>query len=114
MSATFLAPTKLALTLDLQDLTPVTPDNKVRTYDVRFINVGSANGTADLVMTDGTNVVTCAQTYPVPFNQAGSAPDMEQGIVVPAGWKLQAKASATLTVTARVANGVQADVADFA
>lgn len=113
MSATVLAPIKLALTGTPQDLTPLTPVGKVRSYDVRFANVGSANSFADVILTDGTVVITRAKEYPVPYRQAGSAPDVERLLVVPAGWKLQAKAAASLQVEASV-TGVEADAADFA
>lgn len=112
MSAIVVAPVKLALTTTLQDLTDVTPVNKVRSWDVRFANVGAADGFGDLVLTNGTIVITRAKNYPVPYMESGSAPDMEQKIVLPAGWKLQAKASATVTVEAS-ATGVEADVSDF-
>lgn len=112
MSATILVPVKLALTTTLQDLTVVTPANKVRSYDIRFANVGAADAYADLVVTDGTTVITRAKNYPIPYQQAGSAPDMEQKIILPAGWKIQAKASATVSIEAS-AIGVEADAADF-
>lgn len=112
MSAIVITPAKLALTTSLQDLTDATPSNKVRSLDVRFANIGTADGYADLVLTNGTIVINRAKNYPIPYQEPGSAPDMEQKIVVPAGWKLQAKASANTTVEAS-ATGVEADLADF-
>lgn len=112
MTATVLVPFKLVCTTTLQDLTDVTPANKVRSLDVRFTNVGAASGYGDLVLTNGTIIIDRAKNYPVPYQDAGSAPDMEQKIVLPAGWKLQAKASATNTVQAS-ATGIEADVTDF-
>lgn len=113
MAATILTPVKLALTTSLQDLTLVTPSGKVRRYDVRFANVGSADGYGDLVLTDGATVINRAKNYPVPYQGVGSAPDMESGVLVPAGWKLQAKANAVTTIEAS-ATGVEADTTDFA
>lgn len=114
MTVTILAPVKLALTTALQDIGVATPTGHVRTYDLRFANVGAADATGDVVLTDGTTVITRAKNFPVPFNQPGSAPDMEQKLVVPAGWKLQAKASATSSVEASLVNCIDADIADFA
>lgn len=113
MTATVLTPANLALTTSLADLTANVGVGKVRRYDVRFANVGAADAYADLVLTDGTTVIYRAKEYPVPYRQPGSAPDMEQGIVVPAGWKLRAKASAGTTVEASV-TGIEADTTDFA
>lgn len=113
MPATILAPVKLALTTSLQELTSATPPGKVRRYDVRFANVGSADGYGDLVLTDGTTSINRAAGYPVTYRGVGSAPDMENGLIVPAGWKLQAKALATGTIEASV-TGVEADATDFA
>lgn len=113
MSAVFLAPTKTDLTVTLQDLTIATPANKVRKYDVRYANIGAADGYGDLVLTDGTTVIHRAKNYPVYYQKTTSAPDMEVQITVPAGWKLQGKASAGLTIQASVVNGVEVDAADF-
>lgn len=98
--ATVSAPVKLALTNSLQDLGDVTPVGKIRSWTVRFANVGSESGYGDLVLTDGTTVITRAKNYPVPYQQAGSAPDMEERLTLAAGWKIQAKASASVTVEA--------------
>lgn len=114
MAASVLTPVTVALTTTLQDLTVSTPASKVRAYAVRFANVGAADAYGDLVMTDGTTVINRAKNFPVLYQSSGSAPDMEERIVVPAGWKLRAKASANSTVEASVINGVEADVADFA
>lgn len=114
MSAVFLEPTKTDLTTTLQDLTTPTPTGKVRTFNVRYANVGADAAYGDLVLTDGTVIITRAKNYPVPYQKAGSAPDMEEGIVVPAGWKLQGKASAGLVVQASISNGIEADTTDFA
>ena len=113
MSASVAVPVKLALTATLQDLGNATPAGKVRSWDIRFANVGAADASADLVITDGTTVITRAKNYPVPYNQPGSAPDMEQKLTLPAGWKVQAKASGTLAIEAS-GTFVEADAADFA
>lgn len=113
MSASFPDPTKVVLTITLQDIGVVTPANKVRTLDVRFANVGGEDAFGDLVITNGTTVINRAKNYPVPYKQVGSAPDMESKIIVPAGWKLQGKASAGLMVEASILNIVEVDIADF-
>jgi len=112
MSASVLTPVNLALTTSLADLTSAVSTGKVRRYDVRFANVGAADAYADLVLTDGLTTINRAKNYPVPYQQPGSAPDMEQVIVVPAGWKLRAKASASSAVEASV-TGIEADATDF-
>jgi hypothetical protein len=113
MAATVLTPVKLALTTTLADLTTAVAVGKVRSYDVRFANVGATDATADLVLTDGTTSINRAKSYPLPYQMPGAAPDMEQRLVVPAGWKLAAKASANNAVEASV-TGVEADATDFA
>ena len=112
MSALIPDPVKLALTIALQDLTSATPAGKVRTWYVRFANVGADAAYGDLVITNGTIVINRVKNYPVPYQQAGSAPDMEEKLMLPAGWKIQAKASATGFVEAS-AFCVEADTADF-
>lgn len=112
MSATILTPAHLALTTSLADLMSAPATGKVRRVDVRFANVGTADTFADLVLTDGSTTIYRAKNYPVPYENAGSAPDVEQGLVVPAGWKLQAKALAGTTVEASY-TGIEADAADF-
>lgn len=113
MSANILTPVDLLLTTTLTDITAATPAGKVRTYDVRYANVGVADAYADLVLTDGVTVINRAKNYPVPYQAVGSAPDIEQGVVIPAGWKLRGKASANAAVEASV-TGVEADATDFA
>lgn len=113
MSATFLVPVHLALTTVLQDIFTVTPAGKVRTMDLRYANVGAADAYADVVATDGVTVITRAKNFPVTFQSVGGAPDMEQKIVLPAGWKLQGKASANGAVEASLVNIVETDVTDF-
>lgn len=113
MPATFPEPVKQPLTLVLQDIGVVTPPGKVRKFDVRFANVGGEDAFGDLVITNGTVVINRAKNYPVPYRQAGSAPDMEN-IILPAGWKVQGKASATGMIEASIANMVEADITDFA
>jgi hypothetical protein len=112
MSATILTPVTLVLTTVLTDITSATPAGKVRRYDVRYANVGVADAYGDLVLTDGVTVINRAKSYPVPYQAAGSAPDIEQGIVVPAGWKLRGKSSLATTLEASVI-GVEADATDF-
>lgn len=113
MAATILTPVNLACTTSLADLTAAPASGKVRRYDVRAANVGSADAYVDLVLTDGTTTINRAKNYPVTYQAAGSAPDLESGVLVPAGWKLRAKASASSAVEVS-AFGVEADAADFA
>lgn len=112
MSASFPNLVRLALTTTLQDLGTATPSNKIRTAKVRYANVGAGDASADLVVTDGTTVITRAKNYPIPYNQAGSAPDMEEKLFLPVGWKIQGKASANNVVEASL-EIIEADLADF-
>lgn len=113
MAATVLNPVKLALTTGLQDLTTAVGAAKVRSYDIRVANIGAADAYVDLVLTDGVTVITRVKNYPVPYQQGGSAVDLEEKLVVPTGWKLQAKASANATLEAS-AVAVEADTSNFA
>lgn len=108
MPATILAPVKHAVGTTLADSIAAVGANLVRRYDVRAVNVGSSDATVDLVLTDGATVSYRARNYPVPFNSVNSAPDLENGLIVPAGWKLQARASAANTVELSI-TGVQDD-----
>lgn len=112
MSATILTPVHLVCTTSLSDLTAAPAAGKVRRYDVRAANTGSASASVDLVLTDGSTTIYRCKTYPVGFNDLTAAPDLELALVVPAGWKLQAKASAGTTIEVS-ANGVEADATDF-
>lgn len=110
MASSVLTPQVLALTAALQDIPNTQPGaGKVRRYDVRFTNVGAGDTNAYLVLTDGTTVINRVSKYPVPFNSPNSAPDAELGLLVPAGWKLRAKADLTGTIEVSV-TGVE-DVA---
>lgn len=113
MSISFLDAIDLPATTVLQDLTPYVAAGKIRKCNVRFANVGAANGYGHLFMTNGTVTITRAKNYPVPFQDPGSAPDMEQAIEVPPGWKLQVQASANGVVEASVTNLKEIDIADF-
>lgn len=113
MPATFPNPVVLAVTTVLSDLGVVTPAGKVRKVDVRFSNIGSADAYGDLVVTNGSITLQRAKNYPVPFQAAGSAPDMELQLILPAGFKLQARASANSTIEAGITNIVETDLSDF-
>lgn len=101
MAATFLPPVALTATTSLQDLGPAVPSGKVRRLDIRAANVGAADAFCDVYLLDPltTNSGYRAKNYPVPYQAAGSAPDMEQGLVLPAGWKVQVRASAAAAVS---------------
>lgn len=100
----FLPTTQRACTTDLTDIGPQgaatvhTPAGKVRTAWVRFAAVGNAAANADLKIVDtgvaaGANDGYRLRNYPVPYNEAGSAPDGEQRLVLTALQKLQHRAS---------------------
>lgn len=109
MPSVILEPTRLQCTGALLDIPNTLVDaDKVRCVDVRAANYGAADSTVDLVLTDGATVIYRARGYPVPFQNVGSAPDLEQRLTIPAGWKLQARAGATGVVEVSV-TGVEDD-----
>lgn len=113
MSATILTPVTAVCTTSFADITVAPATGKVRKLDIRAANVGAADATVSLTITDGTTTINRLATYPVPFNSSGSAPDLELGLMLPAGWKARAKASAGSTIEVSV-TGIEADVTDFA
>lgn len=113
MSLSFLDPKTLPVTTGLQDLIDVTPPGKIRIVKVRFANVGAADAYGNLVITNGVTSIQRAKNYPVPYQQSGSAPDMEEPIELPPGWKIQAMASANGVVEASATNLKEADLSDF-
>lgn len=113
MAATILTPVNLACTNSYADLTAAPASGKVRRYDIRAANVTTVDATVDLVLTNGSTTINRALKYPVPYSAAGSAPDLEQAIVVPAGWKFQARSTGSSLVEVS-ATGVEADATDFA
>lgn len=97
MAATFLPPVTLVCTTSLVDLGVVVPTAKVRRYDVRAVNIGSGDVYVDLWAIDpaaGANSHPRAKNFLIPFQTSNSAIDLETGFMLPAGWKMQAKASA--------------------
>lgn len=108
MAATIITPTQYVCTTGLADAIAAVAASKVRRYDVRAANIGAADATVDLVLTNGAIVNYRAKNYPVPYNNAASAPDLENGLIIPTGWKLQAKASAGSTVELSI-TGVEDD-----
>lgn len=112
MAATILTPVTLACTNAFQDVTAAPASGKVRTYSIRACNVTAADATVDLLLTNGTTSINRAKSYPVPFQAAGSAPDLELQVVIPSGWKFQAKSTASSLVEVS-ATGVEADATDF-
>lgn len=112
MASKILDPVSIVLTASYVPLTVAPAVGKVRRYDIRFANVGIADGLGSLQLTNGTVVINRAITYPVPFQAAGSAPDMEIGILLPAGWFFQARATAVGVIEAS-AYGVESDATDF-
>lgn len=113
MPASFLPTTQRAVTTTLTDIGPQgaatvhTPVSKVRTAWVRFANVGAVDATADLYIVDtqvaaNANDGYRAKNFPVPYNNANSAPDFEQKLVLTYGQKLQHRASANSVVAISV------------
>ncbi len=105
-----LKPVNQVATTALVDLgnaaTPATvPASKERVVDVRAANIGAADAFVDLYLVDtvtGANSGWRVRNYPVPYQVAGAAPDLEQRLLIPAGFKLQIQASAPGAVAVSV------------
>lgn len=111
-TAVALAPVGQVLGTGLADFCGPVPAGDIWCIDIRTANSGTADGTVDLFLVDTNGVGVNhyrAKNFPVPFSTVGSAPDMEQKLVLSAGWKVQMRASAAATVTASM-TGIQ-DVA---
>lgn len=103
---TVIKPVNLVASTALADLgnaaTPAAvPVGKERVVDVRASCEGAADAYVDLYLVDvatPANSVRRVRNYPVPYQSAGSAPDLERGLLIPAGFKLQVQASANAAV----------------
>jgi hypothetical protein len=96
MSALILPPIQLTGTAALATIGAV-PAGKVWRVDLRACNIAAADAYADVYINDtGTpaNSGYRCKNYPVPYLQAGSAPDLEYGLILTAGQQLQIRASA--------------------
>lgn len=100
MSSAITPPLQMvASSTGLTDLGAVVPAGKVRRVDLRACNITTgADASLDLYLTQTGNSGYRHRTYPIPFFQPGSAPDVEYGWVLTAGQKLQARASAASAV----------------
>lgn len=79
----------------------IVPAGKERTVSIRACNDGSALAYVDLYLVDTVtlaNSIRRLRNFPIPYQEAGSAPDLEDGLVIPAGMKLQVQASANNAV----------------
>lgn len=91
----------VTVSTSLVDIGDVVASGKVRSIDLRCTNIGAADGYADVYMVDTNNSANNhyrAKNYPVPFQQLSSAPDLENGLLLTAGWKVQVRASAASTL----------------
>lgn len=105
MGAIARTTTQQVATMALADFGPaeqmVVPAGYRRSVDVRFLNIGSADAYGDLYVVDtgnGSNSGYRLRNFPVPYQQAGSAPDFERRFVLTAGQKLQIRGSNTNVV----------------
>lgn len=112
MSATILTPASVVCTTSLADLFSNVATGKVRKINVRAANVGAAAANLDLTLYNGTTTVYRCKNYPVGYNDTTAAPDVESGLVIPAGWRIQVKASAGSNIEVSY-DGVEADATDF-
>jgi len=109
-ASVFEPPVTLTCTTGLSDLGVVVPSGKVRRYDVRAVNIGSADVFVDVFAVDpasGANSHYRCKNFPLRFQDVSGAVDVDLAFFLPAGWKLQAKASASSSaqVTATMVTG---------
>lgn len=71
---------------------------KVRSYTIRATNYGVADGYVWLILTNGTNTIQRVTQLLVPIQSKDSAINLEDKMLIPAGWHFEAKASATATI----------------
>lgn len=103
MAATFLPMVNQMGTGALAAIGSAVPAGKVHRCDLRAANVSptSADSDCDVYVNDtGTpaNSGYRAKTYPVPYKQPGSAPDLEFGLILTAGQQLKVRAADTTSV----------------
>lgn len=104
MPATFGIATQVATTSMVAIAATAVTGSKVRRLDIRAANVhGSADANISWELYNGSTSITRGKNFPVPFNTAGSAPDLETGLVVPTGWSVRIQASAASAVEVSVA-----------
>ncbi len=97
--ATILAPVQQVGTTALTLIGSVVPAGKVRRADLRASNItAGSDAYADVYINDGANSGYRCKTYPVPYGQPGSAPDLEYGLVLTAGQSLQIRSSANASI----------------
>lgn len=90
------------------------PAGKKARIDLRACNIHASNdGYADVYLVDPNTAANAndgyrCRNFPVPFQQAGSAPDLEYGLPMVAGMALQVRASAAATVAFSL-SGVEDD-----
>lgn len=97
---TILEPAIVTGTTAFQPIGTVVPAGKVRSYTLRAANIGSADAYAHVRITKGATVGRRAINFPVKYQSAESAPDLEsQGVLIlPAGWQFEVMASAASAI----------------
>jgi hypothetical protein len=97
MADTINAPVRLTGTTSLTDIGNEVPTGKVRSVDLRCANITTSDVYVDVYLVDtanpSNNHYRC-RNYPVTYLQTGGAPDLESGLLLTAGWKVQVRASA--------------------
>ncbi len=78
--------------------------SNIHATDSGYLNVRLNNGSAQ---------ATVCKNFPLPCKAPGSAPTIDEDIPIPAGWYVEACASAASLAEVRV-TGVDSPVADFA
>jgi hypothetical protein len=97
--STLMTPVGVTATTGLTDLGSAVATAHDQNVNVRCCNVGAAGAYGDLAMVNGATVIYLVKNYFVDYQDAGSAVDLILGHLLPAGWKLQCRASAGSTLS---------------
>ena len=102
-TGTILTPAVIIGSAAFQQIGVAVPAAKVRSYWLRAVlNTGVATVYAQWRLNNGTlNMIRGpAAGYPITYQAADSAPDLEQNLLLPAGWYLEVLAlNVTFTLT---------------
>lgn len=85
-------------TTSWQQIGQAVPANMVGAFSLRAANIGSALAYANVRINNGSAQGRRAINFPVPYQDPGSAPDMEEDFRLPAGWWIEVMASAASAI----------------
>lgn len=98
MTTSILTPVYLVPGTSLADLGVNVVASTMEKRTVRVVNVGSVQGKADLVLTDGSTVIYLAKDLLITVGDDGSVVDLVVDQYVPPGWKYRCKSDVVATL----------------